>query len=311
MYQQEHQVSHAQSFAVDRTVSQTLDQTMSNLSKTHHRLDPLNDVTTTRALPSTHSSRMYAQASAKSSPISPIVFCRLLEVLSLSASGLTTNKASLLKFVSFLIEFVKHCEKGRVLTEWTLRRCSACLHFIAALHVCKATAAILSCSQQRISGRGELEFWFDLVEGKERLRLPVLKVLLAIMLSGYSKSFFSSSPRTLTMLEMCIVVSGGAVSSSSAGVNQGSLLLASTTSRVVNPVNRYAHPTNTDAGTTTTEVSSLALHLLWMLCYQNQRILPLIKQRQSLFAKLEWLSEDFHAPDRSVAVEIMGLLAVD
>eukprot|EP00392_Amoebophrya_sp_AT5.2_P005964 g5974.t1 len=254
------QVSHAQSFAVDRTVSQTLDQTMSNLSKTHHRLDPLNDVTTTRALPSTHSSRMYAQASAKSSPISPIVFCRLLEVLSLSASGLTTNKASLLKFVS---------------------------------------------------GRGELEFWFDLVEGKERLRLPVLKVLLAIMLSGYSKSFFSSSPRTLTMLEMCIVVSGGAVSSSSAGVNQGSLLLASTTSRVVNPVNRYAHPTNTDAGTTTTEVSSLALHLLWMLCYQNQRILPLIKQRQSLFAKLEWLSEDFHAPDRSVAVEIMGLLAVD
>ncbi|CAD7963498.1 unnamed protein product [Amoebophrya sp. A120] len=305
-------------------------------SSTYHRLDPHNDVTMTRALPSHHASRLYATASAKSSPISPVVFCRLLEVLSLSAPGLTTNKASLLKFVSFLIEFVKHCEKGRVLSEWTLRRCLAVLHFIASLHICKATAAILSSCQQRSSaaadsrasanaagaatgvatGPPQLDFWFDLVESKEKLRAAALRVLLAVMVSGYAKSFFCNSPRTLPILEKCIASGlNSMLNNAQQGGQNGSKMDVNMTTSFNVTMNRTTtmltdanqNPNYRLSQLQKSAVVHTALHMLWMLCYQNQRILPLVKQ-SSLFARLEDIVDDVQSVDRPVAQEIMHLL---
>ncbi|CAD7944703.1 unnamed protein product [Amoebophrya sp. A25] len=314
----------------DRSMSRFGDQS-------YHRMDPHNDVTTTRALPSHHSSRLYATAS-KCSPISPVVYCRLMEVLSLSAPGLTTNKATLVKFVSFLVEFIKHCEKSKTLAEWTLRKCTSSLHFIASLHLCKATAAILSSCQQRVGDKPngttgpQLDFWFDLAEGREKMRLPVLRVLLAILVStNVAKSFFTGSPRTLPILELCLSGDGSRssvqnhLSSHSGGHATATFSMLHNTTVAGTALGRdqqddvHLHFPSTGrppersglkSGHQVGPLRHIALHILWIMLYQNQRVVALVKSSSGLVKKLEDMQMDPLCPDRTIAQEIFALLTV-
>ena len=87
------------------------------------------------------SAQARARSRSKEDIISPFVYCKLLEVMSLAAPGFTTNKGNMMRFVSFIMEFVKSADVSKMRDENTIlvRKCVASLNFIASLHICKMT----------------------------------------------------------------------------------------------------------------------------------------------------------------------------
>lgn len=255
--------------------------------------------------------------------LSPVVYCKLMEVLALCAAGFQ-DKAALLRFVGETFELVR--TTGRVCrpngpglghhggavrggataagfvsvlpsgTEeqyWVERRMVAALDFLAALHVSKficagpllqgpaesggaaavfaATAKEAGCAAPRRKAGGRaslplappgehLDIWLDLLEPTSMAPLPVKRGVLRVFLSSLlvskqSKAHLTASSRFLPLLLQLL--------SSPKVVTDG-----------MPPGPEQAPGQRLASGPLTVP----ALHVLWMLTRNNQRVLPTLRR---------------------------------
>jgi len=147
--------------------------------------------------------------------LSPIIYCRALDVLSLCAH-LLTSKPVLLKYLTHIAEVIRSsCRAQSCADEWRCRRQVATLRFIASLRLCPrcvellvgpVSSAHLADPLSRQGGLLGMDFWLDLVEHEARshaaVRVAALRVLLAVVSSSspHAKAYFVGSDRALSLL---------------------------------------------------------------------------------------------------------------
>ena len=157
------------------------------------------------------------------------------------------------------MEYVKQSDASKLRDENTMvaKKCVASLNFIASLHICRLTAVLLASSQKiaektaRTSGP-QLDFWLDLIESSR---------IHGIRLAAFR-------------VVLSVLVNG-----------QSAKLFFSSSTRTL-PLLLAHIPDNNYP-----EVTYICLHILWILLFQNQRLIPQVKSC-GLIDRLQALGDD-------------------